>query len=91
MVPEDNESADNAKKEEKKGINPQDKKVPKPRTKHIPITDGKQMIGTPRYASVNTHKGLEQSRRDDFETLAYLLVYLYRGSLPWIGLDGRNK
>lgn len=56
-----------------------------PRTgEHIQYREGKNMTGTPRYASLNTQKGCEQSRRDDVESLIYLLIYLATGHLPWI-------
>ncbi|KAL9675817.1 hypothetical protein QQ045_004024 [Rhodiola kirilowii] len=47
--------------------------------------------GTVRYASVHAHLGRTASRRDDLESLAYTLVFLHRGRLPWQGYQGDNK
>ena len=63
-----------------------------PMTKqHIRFSDNHQLVGTARYASVNTLFGYMQSRRDDLESIFYVMIYLFIGHLPWQGLHAASE
>ena len=51
--------------------------------KHYDMHANEPFIGTKRYMSINTHQGLTPSRRDDLESLGYIMLFLHQGQLPW--------
>lgn len=57
---------------------------------HYPFDTGEPFVGTATFASVNAHKGYTLSRRDDLESLSYVLLYLLAGSLPWQTLKAKT-
>ena len=50
---------------------------------HISPSACNSLVGTCRYMSINSHKGLSQSRRDDMISIGYVIINLFKGSLPW--------
>ncbi len=58
---------------------------------HISMKKDRNIIGTVRYISMNTHQGIEQSRRDDLESLIYIIIYFIKGELPWQNIKAKNK
>jgi serine/threonine protein kinase len=51
--------------------------------RHISFKEDKPFIGTTRYASIAAHIGHELGRKDDLESLAYVMIFLLKGILPW--------
>ena len=59
--------------------------------KHIKFTNLKKIYGSFRYISINCNKGYEQSRRDDLESLGYMLIFLAKKYLPWVEIENTIK
>ena len=57
---------------------------------HIQFCITKKMNGTARYASTNSLRGVEISRRDDLECLAYMIIYFIMKKLPWQGVKANS-
>ncbi|ORX53165.1 kinase-like protein [Hesseltinella vesiculosa] len=65
-----------------------------PDTGKVTSEPGKHMrnkIGTARYASINVHRGKAHSRRDDLESISYIILDLLLGTLPWTGIQAKNS
>lgn len=58
---------------------------------HIQFKDKMSLVGTIRFSSINAHLGIDQTRRDDLESLGYMLLYFISGYLPWTGIEASNK
>ena len=54
--------------------------------RHFSFSKNNPLIGNARYSSINALEGGTQSRRDDLESIGYLLLYLLLGKLPWQGI-----
>jgi serine/threonine protein kinase len=59
--------------------------------KHIPFKTNKSIIGTPSFISTNIHNGNEPSRRDDIESIVYIMIYMQLGYLPWNNIHNTNR
>jgi len=58
---------------------------------HIPIRYGRPLLGTPNFVSINIHNGVEPSRRDDLESVVYIMLFLYLDELPWTKSDSLRE
>jgi len=54
---------------------------------HIPCTTNHSVVGTPPFSSINGQQGHAQSHCDDLESLAYTIIFLAHGKLPWSTLS----
>ena len=58
--------------------------------KHIQLSKKKYFFGNLKFSSIRTMKGFEPSRRDDLESLGYLLIHLFKQQLPWDNINSQN-
>ena len=58
--------------------------------KHVEYERAKKIVGSARYSSITNHNGYIQSRKDDLESLGYVLLYLMNGTVPWQNMKGKN-
>lgn len=54
-------------------------------------TSGSGFCGTARYASLVAHRGGTQYPGSDLESIGYMLVYLFKGELPWDNIKNKDK
>ena len=59
--------------------------------KHIRFGFTGKLTGTVRFASCNALRGGEQSRRDDIESIGYMIIYFLKKRLPWQSITGNKK
>lgn len=57
---------------------------------HIALELEEKFSGNPYWSSVNTLRGLTSSRRDDLESLGYMLLFLLKGRLPWHSISKKS-
>ncbi|OHS94005.1 CK1 family protein kinase [Tritrichomonas foetus] len=58
---------------------------------HENYSEDRGLAGTARYVSINVHQGVEQSCRDDLESVGYVIISLLKGRLPWQGMEACSK
>ena len=58
--------------------------------KHIPFSKNSKMCGTIIFLSTNVLKGIAQTRKDELESLGLVIIYLYKGYLPWSDLKCKD-
>ncbi|PBK84413.1 kinase-like protein [Armillaria gallica] len=54
-----------------------------PPNKYDPLKDRKTLVGSPYWASLRSHNGVDLAPRDVLESLAYITLFLLHGHLPW--------
>jgi serine/threonine protein kinase len=59
--------------------------------KIIPLSTGHNITGSVRYSSIHVHSGMVGTRRDDLESLGYMILYLWLGRLPWQGITHESQ
>jgi hypothetical protein len=55
------------------------------------MTKMHSIIGSLTYASINSHNLIQLSRRDDLESIGYMLIYLHLGRLKWQNIQIENN
>ena len=59
--------------------------------KHAKLTLTNKIVGTERHGYVDALRGLRQGRKDDLESLCYMLIYFFLGKLPWQDIKAETE